>query len=290
MEQINIKSAYKYCEKITQQNAKNFYYAFKLLPKPKRLAIYATYAFCRICDDIVDSPGTPSNKIEKLKELQSTVENLNHLKDPSPIFIALNDAISKFNIPLNYYLELLEGVKSDISRNRFSNFEELSKYCYQVASVVGLICIEIFGYKNPDAKKYAIYLGYAMQITNILRDVKEDSKINRIYIPLNEIEKFDYSEVELIKSIKNKNFCLLMEHQAKRAQKYYFESKKLFPLINKDAKACTEIMHETYNRILNRIIASDFNVFDRRIGISKFEKITILLKLWKKNIINKLMI
>ena len=197
MEQINIKSAYKYCENITQQNAKNFYYAFKLLPKPKRLAIYATYAFCRICDDIVDSPDTQKNKIEKLKELESTVEDIKRLKEPTPIFIALNHAISKFNIPLDYYLELIQGVKSDISRNRFNNFNELSKYCYQVASVVGLICIEIFGYKNSNAKKYAIYLGYAMQITNILRDLKEDSKMNRIYIPLDEIEKFNYSEVEL---------------------------------------------------------------------------------------------
>ena len=288
MNKINVRYAYKHCEEITKLNAKNFYFAFKLLPKAKRLAIYATYAFCRICDDIADCSDNKESKLYKLQELENSLQNIESEKNHNPIFTALHDAISTFKIPKDYYLELISGVKSDITKNRFNNFDELSKYCYQVASVIGLICIEIFGYKDSKAKKYAIKLGYAMQITNILRDLKEDSKMDRIYIPLDEIKKFNYSEFELMKFAKNKNFNLLMGFQADRAQKYYIESKNLFPLVNKDSQACTELMHETYNRILNLIIESNFNVFDKRIKISKFEKIIIFLKLWKKNIINKI--
>ena len=158
---------------------------------------------------------------DKLQELESSFHNIETEKLHDPIFTALDDAISKFNIPKHYYLELISGVKSDITKNRFNNFDELSIYCYQVASVIGLICIEIFGYKDSIAKKYAIELGYAMQITNILRDLKEDSKMDRIYIPLDEIKQFNYSEFELKKFLKNKNFNLLMKFQADRAQKYY---------------------------------------------------------------------
>ncbi|MBN17929.1 MAG: squalene synthase HpnD [Chloroflexi bacterium] len=286
----NINYAYKYCEDITKQNAKNFYYAFKLLPKPKRLAIYATYAFCRICDDIVDSLDKNESKLDKLDKLKISLININSKKNHNPIFLALSDAITKFNIPKNYYLELILGVQSDISKHRFNNFNELSKYCYQVASVVGLICIEIFGYKDSNAKKLAIELGYAMQITNILRDLKEDLTLGRIYIPLDEINKFNYSEDELLKSLTNDNFKLLMKFQAERAQKYYTNSKPLFNMINKDSRACIELMHHTYNKILNLIIEHNFNVFDQRIKISKFEKTIIFMKLWKKNITNKIMI
>ena len=290
MSKYNIKYAYKHCEEITKSNAKNFYFAFKLLPQAKRLAIYATYAFCRICDDIVDCSDNNQSKLYKLQELESSFHNIETEKLHDPIFTALDDAISKFNIPKHYYLELISGVKSDITKNRFNNFDELSKYCYQVASVIGLICIEIFGYKDSIAKKYAIELGYAMQITNILRDLKEDSKMDRIYIPLDEIKQFNYSEFELKKFLKNKNFNLLMKFQADRAQKYYTKSKNLFPLINKDSQACTELMHGTYNRILNLITEHNFNVFDQRIKIRKTEKIIIFLKLWTKNIKNKIMI
>jgi len=282
-----LEIAYEYCQRVARKQAKNFYYAFRTLPILKRRAIYATYAFCRMCDDIADE-DTPLD--EKRRQFSETRNWLTESLRCSgyevgndalpPEFAALSDATAAFGIPHHYYTQVIEGVESDLVKTRFENFEELKAYCYQVASVVGLICIEVFGYEDEAAREYAIDMGIAMQLTNILRDIKEDAERDRIYIPLDEMARFGYSEDDLKQGIIDERFRSLMALQVNRARDYYQRSQKLFPLIDAGARACPKVLHHAYRSILDRIDAQGYDVFSQRIGLSTFEKLMITGRLW----------
>ena len=163
---LDLESAYEACRTITRREAKNFYYAFLTLPATKRRAIYAAYAFCRHCDDSVDEETSTDAKLKALAELQANLNSIYSGGASSPVYVALADVAHNYDIPQKYFQEVILGVESDLVKDRFQNFEELKEYCYRVASVVGLICLQIFGYKDDDAKKYAVDLGLAMQLTN----------------------------------------------------------------------------------------------------------------------------
>ena len=199
-----LEQAYDHCQRVARDHAKNFYYAFRTLPSKRRRAIYAAYAFCRLCDDIADDDTSLEEKRRRFAQTRALLadsfapgENGVSRNSLPHEFTALRDATETFGIPPVYYEEVIRGVESDLVKNRFESFEELKDYCYRVASVVGLICIEVFGYDDQSAKEYAVDLGLAMQLTNILRDLKEDSVRDRIYIPLDEMARFGYSEDEL---------------------------------------------------------------------------------------------
>jgi phytoene synthase len=282
-----LEIAYDYCQRVARKQAKNFYYAFRTLPTPKRRAIYATYAFCRMCDDIADEDMPIDEKRRQFSEtrnlltesLQRTGSEVGNDALP-PEFAALSDATAAFGIPHHYYTQVIEGVESDLVKTRFENFEELKAYCYQVASVVGLICIEVFGYEDEAAREYAIDMGIAMQLTNILRDIKEDAERDRIYIPLDEMARFGYSEDDLKQGIIDERFRSLMALQVNRARDYYQRSQKLFPLIDAGARACPKVLHLAYRSILDRIDAQGYDVFSQRIGLTTFEKLMITGRLW----------
>ena len=287
-----LEIAYDYCQRVARKQAKNFYYAFRTLPILKRRAIYATYAFCRMCDDIADE-DTPLD--EKRRQFSETRNWLTESLRCSgyevgndalpPEFAALSDATAAFGIPHHYYTQVIEGVESDLVKTRFENFEELKAYCYQVASVVGLICIEVFGYEDEAAREYAIDMGIAMQLTNILRDIKEDAERDRIYIPLDEMARFGYSEDDLKQGIIDERFRSLMALQVNRARDYYQRSQKLFPLIDAGARACPKVLHLAYRSILDRIDTQGYDVFSQRIGLTTFEKLMITGRLWAGNLL-----
>ncbi len=282
-----LEIAYDYCQRVARKQAKNFYYAFRTLPTPKRRAIYATYAFCRMCDDIADEDMPIDEKRRQFSETRNLLTESLRRTGPEvgndalpPEFAALSDATAAFGIPHHYYTQVIEGVESDLVKTRFENFEELKAYCYQVASVVGLICIEVFGYEDEAAREYAIDMGIAMQLTNILRDIKEDAERDRIYIPLDEMARFGYSEDDLKQGIIDERFRSLMALQVNRARDYYQRSQKLFPLIDAGARACPKVLHLAYRSILDRIDAQGYDVFSQRIGLSTFEKLMITGRLW----------
>jgi phytoene synthase len=272
--------AYDHCQRIAKEHAKNFYYAFKTLPTDKRRAIYATYAFCRLCDDIADEEMPLDEKGRQFAATRRLLDDSMRGNSDGPVFTALEDAANAFGISKEYFEEILQGVEMDLMKTRFANFEELRAYCYKVASVVGLVCIEVFGYEDPRAKEYAIDLGLAMQITNILRDVKEDAERDRIYLPLDEIERFGYSVEDLMTGVVNEPFRRLMTHQALRARAYFDSSKRLLPLIDQESRVCPAVLHGVYSALLDRIEASGFEVFERRIRVGTPKKLMITARHW----------
>ena len=275
-----LDQAYDHCQRIAKEHAKNFYYAFKTLPTDKRRAIYATYAFCRLCDDIADEEMPLEEKDRQFAATRRMLDDSMRGDNDGPVFTALQDAAKVFGIPKEYFEEVIEGVEMDLTKTRFANFEELREYCHKVASVVGLVCIEVFGYEDPRAKEYAIDLGLAMQITNILRDVKEDAERGRVYLPLDEIERYGYSVEELMAGVVNEPFRRLMAHQAQRARAYFKSGGRLLPLIDQESRVCPAVLHGVYSALLDRIEASGFEVFERRIRVSNPRKVMITARHW----------
>ena len=280
-----LELAYDHCQRIAKEHAKNFYYAFRTLPPRKRRAIYAAYAFCRHCDDVADEEMPLDEKRRLFAETRGRLAESLDGRSDDPVFAALAGATREFDIPAEYLEEIIQGVEMDLTWTRFQNFEELRNYCYRVASVVGLLCIEVFEYTDPNAKEHAIDLGLAMQLTNIMRDVKEDAERGHIYIPLDEIASFGYSEQQLMDGVVNDEFRNLMAFQAERAGRYFESGRRLLPLLAAESRACPAVLHGVYSALLNRIVASRYDVFQRRIGLSKAEKLFIMTKLWAANLI-----
>lgn len=286
----DLDQAYSHCQRIAKTHAKNFYYAFRTLPSAKRRAIYAVYAFCRYCDDVADEElHSPEEKRRLLAETRDRLHNPD-LAPGDPVFMALEGAIRDFAIPRRYLEDVIHGVEMDLEVSRFETFEDLSEYCCLVASAVGLICIEIFGYEDPVACEYAVDFGIAMQLTNVMRDVKEDAERDRIYIPLDDIERFGYSERELMDGRNNENFRSLMGFQAARARRYFDSGARLLPLLSRESRACAAVLHQLYSRILDRIEASGYDVFERRIGLSASEKALLVARLWAGSMAPRLIV
>lgn len=286
-----LERAYDHCQQVAKEHAKNFYYGFRTLPLHKRRAIYAAYAVCRLWDDIADDDAPLSEKRRMFAETRRTLastlsrtgdgETVERFQpDLPPEFIALADATQIFGIPPTYYDEILDGVESDLVKDRFANFDELRDYCYKVASVVGLICIEVFGYDDPRAEEYAVDMGIALQLTNILRDLDEDAARDRIYIPQDELAEFGYTEEDLKNRVVNDQFRSLMQYQVERARSYYERSRPLFDLVELESRACLRVLHEAYRALLDRIERSGFDVYSQRIELSTGQKLLIAARLW----------
>jgi len=284
----DLKQAYDACQRITKAEAKNFYYAFRTLPSEKRRAIYAAYAYCRVCDDIADEDMPSSEKETRFAALRTDLDLALNGNSDDLVLTALADASARFGFTRELLLEVLEGVEMDLVKTRFADFDELREYCYKVASAVGLISIEIFGYDDPAATGYAVDLGLAMQLTNIMRDVKEDAERDRIYIPLDEMARFGYTEADLKAGVVDDRFRSLMAFQAQRARAYFDSGARLIPLLSAESKACTGVLHALYSTILDRIEKSGFDVFERRVGLSAFEKLLLMARLWALSLIPRL--
>ena len=279
----DLDKAYDHCQRVAKIHAKNFYYAFRTLPPAKRRAIYAVYAFCRYCDDVADEDLPPDEKRRLLEETRNRLYDRS-LASHDPVFVALENAIQNFEVPRRYFEDVIRGVETDLVVSRFQTFDDLRDYCYLVASTVGLICIEIFGYDDPAASEYAVDLGIAMQLTNVMRDVKEDADRDRIYLPLDDINEFGYSERDLMNGRRNDSFRSLMDFEAARARRYFDSGARLFPLLSRESRACAAALHQLYSRILDRMESSGYDVFENRIGLSVCEKLLLVAKLWAGSI------
>jgi phytoene synthase len=270
-------------EIIDQKTKSNFHYTFLFLPKAKKEALITTYSFCRITDDIVDLENiAPIKKIELLKYWQDEFEESITSKSELNILNDVSRVIKEFDISTNYFRDLIKGVEMDISPKRYRTFDELYEYCYLVASTVGLMSIEIFGYRNRATRDYAINLGIAMQLTNILRDLKYDSKIGRIYLPQEDMIRFNYTEEELLRETYNDNFVRLMNFETNRADDYYKEATRLLQTSDRRNLFSARAMQHIYARLLNKIRDKNFNVFKKKIKLPRFTKMLIAMGVWVK--------
>jgi 15-cis-phytoene synthase len=268
-----------------QMEKSNFAYSFSLLPREERNAITSVYAFCSYIDDIVDStPSTSdqavSKKIERLAFWENAIESIYTKSDLSPFLMPFAKVIRRFDIPKQYFLTLIDGVRRDLFITRYATFDELKDYCYSVASVVGLISIEIFGYKYEETKNYAINLGYALQLTNILRDVKIDKDRGYIYLPKEDLEKFDITENDIINEVYDNRFVEMMRYQTQRVRDYYHKARTSLHPDEKMTIYSAEIMDAIYYRLLEKIELNEYNVFGKKIRVNPVHKLLITLKHW----------
>lgn len=270
-------------KEIAKGSKSSFYYAFSLLPAQKRDAMNAVYAFCRKTDDIVDEGSEPDDvKFEKLGKWRIELEKAINGHSDYPLLNKVAAIIKQFNIPLDPFFELIIGMEMDLNQKRYLSFEDLTKYCYRVASTVGLMCIEIFGYKNKSAKDYAINLGLAMQLTNIIRDVGRDSENGRIYIPQIDMRNYNYTEEELFKKSYNDNFKSLMNFEADRAKYFFNKANESLDFDDKPSMFPARAMQHIYTKLLQKIEVANYNVLNKKIRVGTFEKAAISLGVWAK--------
>jgi len=262
--------SYDYCRRVARHRAKNFYYSFVLLSRPQRNAMCAIYAFMRYCDDLSDEPGATPAAIERWRA--DMEEALEGRFSGHPVWPAFYHTVRRFGIPHQYFREMIHGVLSDLEPRRIETFEQLYKYCYQVASVVGLTTIHIFGFDTRSALPLAEKCGVAFQLTNILRDIREDAGRGRIYLPAEDLRRFGVTEDDLRAGRRNEPFLRLMGFEAERARAYYEESRPLLDLIHPRSRASLWALIAIYSRLLERIERSNYDVFRRRVRLPLWEK------------------
>lgn len=265
----DLAASYSFCRRVARTRARNFYYSFMLLTSRQRDAMCAIYAFMRYCDDISEGEGA---SLEAIKGWRRDLDQaLAGNYGENLLWPAFHDTVRRYKIPCRYFHEMIEGVASDLQPRQVQNFDELYRYCYQVASVVGLTIIHIFGFTSDQAPALAEKCGIAFQLTNILRDVREDRENKRVYIPAEDIGRFG---ADLSK--RDGNFIRLLRFEAERARRYYVESRPLIELVEKRSRASLWALIEIYRRLLERIERSDFDVLRRRIRVPVWEKLGIL--------------
>ena len=288
LHEITLASAYAACRSIARREAKNFYYAFLALPIKRRNAICAIYAFMRRADDLADDESPPRDERRRLLNdwLAAWHQAASGGATGDPVFAAVRDATQRFNIPLELLDELAAGVTMDLDRapvdapDTYATLADLYRYCYLVASVVGLVCIRIFGYRDPRAEKLAEETGIAFQLTNILRDVAEDAARNRVYLPLDELTVYGVSLDSLLHRAPAAPPTMpersLLADIATRAEDYYHSARELLPLIDPESRPALWVLVAIYHALLKRIVRADYDVFTRRASVPSLQKLAIL--------------
>lgn len=292
---MTLEEAYSVSREIARREAKNFYYSFLALPKPKRNAICAVYAFMRHADDISDDESIP--RPERRLQMEKWLAEW-HAVDAggsttNPVFLALKDAKERFGISSNLLDQLVEGTTMDLKPSldhreadpsskfvdTYATFDDLYRYCYLVASVVGLVCIRIFGYEDPRAEKLAEETGIAFQLTNILRDVQEDAQRGRLYLPLEDLERFGVRPEDIFSADGHhlpQNQRDLLKYLSGRARQYYGSAEKLLPFISSDSRPALQVLVKIYSRVLDKIEEKNYDVFSARVQVPAYQKLWIL--------------
>jgi len=268
---VTLDQSYAHCRKVARLRARNFYYSFVLLRKDQKNAMCGMYAFMRFCDDLSDESGASAGAIERWRA--ELTEALEDRFSENPLWPAFCDSVRRYSIPHQYFFDMIEGVASDLTPRALRTFDELYRYCYHVASVVGMTTIHIFGFDAPEALTLAEKCGVAFQLTNILRDIREDRENGRVYLPSEDIDRFgaDLNSYD-------ERFLDLMRFEAKRARAYYEESAPLLKMVHKKSRASLWALIEIYRRLLGRIERSGFRVLNRRISLPAWEKVGIVLR------------
>jgi len=289
--------AYSVCKGITRMAAKNFYYAFLVLPRRKREALCAVYAFMRRCDDITDDPKL--SPAERRQQLETWLEALHRAQQGHPtddaILLALTDAQRRFTIPAGLLDELAHGTAMDVEEAEASmqtgsgvihyrTFDDLRLYCYRVASVVGLVCIHVFGYRDPAAEALAEHCGLAFQLTNIIRDVKEDAGLGRVYLPEEDLAKFGLSLSDVVSTPDPAKLRPLLLLEADRAREFYKAGDELIAYVSEDSQPALWVLINIYRSLLGKIAQKQYDVFTTRVALSRWEKLRILGKGFFKRI------
>ena len=275
---MTLEESYRHCSEIARRRARNFYYSFILLPAPQRKAMCAIYAFMRYCDDLSDDEGLADRAAAIARWRQDLDAALAGSPGSHPIWPAFRDSVQRYKIPHRYFHEMIEGVSSDLEPRCIATFDELYHYCYRVAAVVGLTVIHIFGFDSPEAPKLAEKCGVAFQLTNILRDIREDIELGRVYLPREDLDRYGVSAEEFAWNHRSENFLRLMRFEADRARQYYRESAPLLNMVHKGSRRSLWALIEIYSRLLTRIEESNFDVLSRRIRVPAWEKVWIVAR------------
>ncbi len=260
----DLRAAYAACREITRVASKTFYLASLFLGAEKRRAVWAVYAFCRTADDVVDRTAPAGDRLATLDELERKLVAALAGHADEPIFVAYADAAQRFEIPLEPALALLRGARMDVTVRRYRTYEELCEYCYLVASTVGLLVSPILGYSSPEALRYGVTLGRAMQLTNILRDVGEDALMGRIYLPTEDLERFGYPESNVFEAVIDEKFVALMEFQIKRVRELYAQAEPGIAMLAPESRYTVRLALSLYSRILQAIELNGYDVFGKR--------------------------
>jgi len=277
---VSLRKAYKQAESITAEHSKSFYFASELLPEEKRSAVRALYAFCRTVDDIVDESADEERE-SKLDYWRGMVEH-NSFLDDDLVAVAWADTLTRYHIPSHYALQLIDGVNRDLTQSRYQTFEELATYCYGVASTVGLMSMYIVGFKSSDAVPYAIKLGVALQMTNILRDVGEDFRNGRLYLPREELACYGIREQDIDEGCITDNWRQFMKFQIERTRQLYEESWQGVKMLEREGQLAIGAASVFYQGILDNIEKIGYNVFNRRANLSAVGKVSRIPALWLK--------
>ncbi len=273
----------QYCEDKARQSGSSFYYSFRFLPKDKRRAITALYAFCREVDDAVDECSDANVARTTLNWWRTEVAAIYGGKPQHPVAQALVPVVKRFNLPQEHLLEIIDGMEMDLDQPRYADFKSLQLYCYRVASVVGLLAAEIFGYTDRKTLKYAHDLGIAFQLTNIIRDVGEDARRNRIYLPMDEMQQFGVTAAEILNAKESENFQKLMAFQIERAQRYYKQATAQLPAVDRKSQRSGLIMAAIYQATLKEVVSSGCHVLKEKVTLGTGYKLWLAIKTWLKN-------
>ena len=277
---IQLAASYHYCRKLARTAARNFYYGFALLPREKRDALCALYAFMRCADDISDSDRELKDKSGGLKAWRATLgRSLAGQFDGNPILPAFHHTVTTYGISPEYFHDLMSGAEMDLNVDRYATFDLLRRYCYCVAGTVGLCCVHVFGFKDPAALELAPKLGIAFQLTNILRDVREDFAMGRVYLPREDLARFGCTEKDLAREVAGEAFVQLMKFEAERAWQFYEEGMRLQKLITPDSRAALWALIQIYSGILRKIESIHYDVLAKpHPGLSGIEKAWIMIR------------
>lgn len=269
-----------YCQDKAAKSGSSFYYSFMFLPPERRQAITALYAFCREVDDVVDECQDAQIARTKLDWWRHEVARVHSGEPTHPVTIALKDVVGRFNLPLEQLIEIIDGMEMDLMQSRYLDFKGLQLYCYRVASVVGLLAAEIFGYQDRQTLKYAHDLGMAFQLTNIIRDVGEDARRGRIYLPIDELQRFKVPARQIMEGRHDDNFRELMAFQAARARRYYDQALDELPAVDRKNQRPGLVMAAIYRTLLDEIERDGFLVLDRRTSLTPMRKLWIAGATW----------
>lgn len=278
----SLDDSYAYCQQLAKKTAGNFYYSFLALRKEQFQAMCVLYAYMRLVDDLGDSPEhSLDERATALTDWRNGLKQaLAHRADLTcqqyhPCFPAVLDMIQRYEIPEHYFFDVITGVESDLQPVTFETFEDLADYCYHVAGVVGLCCIHIWGFHDERAVEASIDCGLAFQLTNILRDLSEDADLGRVYLPQEDLRRFDYSPAEIESRVYDQRFRELMQFEVDRARDFYQRSERLFDYLSPDGRRILKAMHRIYGGILSEIERLDYQVYATRAGLPRWRKLLI---------------
>ncbi|CAH1210655.1 Phytoene synthase [Candidatus Nitrotoga sp. BS] len=273
----------QYCKDKAAKSGSSFYYSFMFLPSDKRRAITALYAFCREVDDVVDEISDENVARTTLAWWRTEVTAVYAGTPQHPVTRALKPVVKQYNLPQEHFHEIIDGMEMDLQQHQYADFQALQKYCYRVASVVGLLTAEIFGYTDPNTLKYAHDLGLAFQLTNIIRDVGEDARRGRIYMPLNELALFGVHVNDILDNKESEGFQKLMQFQVDRAKRYYKRALDQLPAADRKTQRTGLIMAAIYRATLEEIVTSGCHVLKERVSLTPMHKLWLAGKTWVKN-------